>query len=335
MNHAAMHHAAITASLNYPSVTNGELPPVSRSHRHSLEPVSDGAWQRFSSPAVVDPLLRRAPKAHRHRCEAVLRGLNRRGFSQAWQDWILYRNFFAGQTNGLYLDIGTNDPLRISNSAFFDLCLGWRGVCFEPQERFHAAIRGNRSCALVPRCVLGQAANVSTAGTDGHFRVRGRRGNGGSEQMQCVGMAETLAGLDLRGRPIDLLTIDIEGSEPHVLSCMPFDELDIRAVLIETNKVDLRAVDAFFHQHGFVNYATLMQTDSTWLDNLYVKRSKLVVPEESEECSAEDRALTDCHGGGHWQPWALKPLSKEWGRCQIDQPRMTFAASVLWGVGVR
>eukprot|EP00964_Phaeocystis_antarctica_P078306 scaffold48705_cov90-Phaeocystis_antarctica.AAC.1 len=34
--------------------------------------VSDGAWQRFSSPAVVDPLLRRAPKAHRHRCEAVL-----------------------------------------------------------------------------------------------------------------------------------------------------------------------------------------------------------------------------------------------------------------------
>ena len=28
---------------------------------------------------------------------------------KAWQDWLLYRNFFAGQSEGLYLDIGTND----------------------------------------------------------------------------------------------------------------------------------------------------------------------------------------------------------------------------------
>ena len=45
------------------------------------------------------------------------------GFAQAWQDWFLWRNFFAGQTSDLYLDIGTNQAVTISNTFFFDHCL--------------------------------------------------------------------------------------------------------------------------------------------------------------------------------------------------------------------
>ena len=65
--------------------------------------------------------------------------------------------------------------------------------------------------------------------------------------MHCVGIRETLRNLNLQ-RPIDLLSIDIEGNEPSVLRCMPFDELSIRAIVVETAHVShLRDVDAFFH----------------------------------------------------------------------------------------
>ena len=81
-----------------------------------------------------------APAHVRELSENVLRGSGRPGFSQAWQDWLLYRNFFAGQRTGLYVDIGTNDAVKISNTVFFDVCLGWTGVCYEPQKAYHRAI---------------------------------------------------------------------------------------------------------------------------------------------------------------------------------------------------
>ena len=54
------------------------------------------------------------------------------------------------------------------------------------------------------------------------------------QRLQCVGLTEQLAALNLQGRAIDLLSIDIEGSEADALRCVPWAELDVRVVLIET-----------------------------------------------------------------------------------------------------
>lgn len=74
-------------------------------------------------------------------------------FAQFGQDLILYHNFFAHLTRpGFYLDLGTqeylaciwmtavlgsNDAVEWSNSLFFDKCLGWQGVCVEPNPAYH------------------------------------------------------------------------------------------------------------------------------------------------------------------------------------------------------
>lgn len=74
-------------------------------------------------------------------------------FAQFGQDLILYHNFFAHLTRpGFYLDLGTqayltcicmtasigsNDAAELSNSLFFDKCLGWQGVCVEPNPAYH------------------------------------------------------------------------------------------------------------------------------------------------------------------------------------------------------
>lgn len=55
-------------------------------------------------------------------------------WSQGYQEWYLYHNFFYGKINGKYLDIGAHKPFSLSNSVFFDKCLGWNGICVEPTE---------------------------------------------------------------------------------------------------------------------------------------------------------------------------------------------------------
>ena len=63
-----------------------------------------------------------------------------------------------GTGGGVYVDIAAHHFKRISNTyyffdvCFFDVCLGWRGVCVEANPVYHAGIRAHRSCDLVPQC---------------------------------------------------------------------------------------------------------------------------------------------------------------------------------------
>lgn len=248
---------------------------------------------------------------------------------------MLYRNFFAGQRRGLYLDVGTNAPIAISNTVFFDACLGWEGICFEPQSRYHATIRKERTCSLVPRCVLGRAANVTMSGSDVLARfdpsarrlanrrepgTRRKAAGGGPGSMSCVGVLEELARLRLRGRTVDLLSIDIEGSEPAVLRCLPWGEVDIRTVLIETDKADLRHVDAFFASHGYANVASIMrynrpQRTGTYLDHVYAKLpgGGLATPASGTHCSHEDKLQNKWCSG--WIQYDGAAPAAGWGAC--------------------
>ena len=109
---------------------------------------------------------------------------------------------------------------HLSNTFFFDKCLGWRGVCFEPQPQYHAPTRKSRSCHLVPHCVLGARKNVSFSGHGQKMSVVPaqpmRTPTSASQtaaEHQCVTAPEVLEPLGFGGPRggIDLLSIDVEG----------------------------------------------------------------------------------------------------------------------------
>ena len=247
-------------------------------------------------------LLNHVEPAYKNKCEAILRGENMT-FSQSWQDWTLYHNFFSRKRlwgTGFYVDFGTNDPEYISNTIFFDKCLGWKGLCIEMQEQYHAAIRLKRSCTLVPRCVLGAAANVSFQGGDGSASVRS---DGQGEQIACLGIKEVLELYNFPKR-FDFLSIDIEASEPSVLRCWDFTVVKPKVILMETNKHQQTFVDLFFHRHGYANVETVLAPDAErsdpaeggnpWLDNIYVK---------SREPLMHPQGWHTWPGPGHNNPW--------------------------------
>jgi len=120
------------------------------------------------------------------------------------------------------------------------------------------------------------------------------------------------------GAAIDLLSIDIEGAEADVLQCMPWDVLNVRVILIETNKHQQEWVDMFFSNHGYMNVATLLNNGSR-LDNVYVEipGGKFVTPTPwptpGAYCTAEDRVQNKwCHG---YMGWPADRFGSMWKAC--------------------
>ena len=188
----------------------------------------------------------------------------------------------------MYVEIGVWNPLLLSSTLFFDKCLGWRGVCFEANPKWHKAIRASRSCTLVPHCALGTAGSVRLA-TPAHGRqdagthvVRPGASLAHNEALtvreeRCVVASDELIRLGVNR--VDLLSVDVEGAEADVLRCFPLDALKVRAVLLETNRIQsMRSLDRFFHARGYVNRETFIEPSSNdgrthrgWLDNVFVR----------------------------------------------------------------
>ena len=200
----------------------GHQPRVADAGVGQIESTKQQPWRQQRAAASreqdIEELLRNVPDAYQHACREMLHG-NAYTFATAWQDWFVFHNVFPerlGWGNGTYLDIGTNEPVGGSNTFFFDKCLGWRGVCFEPQKLYHARIKENRSCSLVPRCVTSGGRSPPVAmvmsGVGAKARLVPASDLSRSDpEAACVDASEALLPLLGKSPLIDFISIDIEG----------------------------------------------------------------------------------------------------------------------------
>lgn len=305
---------------------------------------------------AIQQLMERIEPRYRPHCAMILRG-EAAMFSQAWQDWYLFHNLFSDRLtwgNGTYLDIGSNDPTFISNTLFFDKCLGWHGVCFEMQEAYREVTRRHRSCTLVPRCVFGHAINATFVGRGSgavlHETVDIRTSET-TPTVSCVVAGEqvrqSLTIPPTHPGHIDLISIDIESAENLVLRCFPLEQLRVHAVLIETNKHDLSAVDLWFHRRGYSNRETFLSGSkrqgphaASNLDHLYVRNSIPTVyppalaghpnvnelkihctPHHISGANDKKRDAYAAAGGANWcEPWHHWKRGTGFERVAVAQP---------------
>lgn len=67
-------------------------------------------------------------------------------YSQYQQDQFLWESFFSDKKNGFFVEVGADDGLRHSNSAFFEKHLDWKGICVEPRPSIFEKLCANRDC---------------------------------------------------------------------------------------------------------------------------------------------------------------------------------------------
>lgn len=167
-------------------------------------------------PSREDPLsglwLSRIEEPYRARCKAMLEG-EAVTFSQAYQDTFLYRNYFLDRAygQGFYVDIGSNDPFIISNTLFFEKCLGWSGLCIEPNPEYLPKYE-NRSCTLVSNCVYKEQKDMGFTHSKGVFAelvsIEDERSEG---TVTCKPLQQILHEQGVK--EVDFVSLDVEGAE--------------------------------------------------------------------------------------------------------------------------
>jgi len=121
----------------------------------------------------------------------------------------MYHSFFSRMEYGagFYVDVGANDPTKGSNTYFYDVCLGWKGICMEPNPMYAAAFKANRTCIHVKNCV-GPKAEVlhlsAEKGSKGWVSEQGKGINVLCRPLQDV-LAEHKVGMTHKGQRADRL----------------------------------------------------------------------------------------------------------------------------------
>lgn len=220
-------------------------------------------------------------------------------FMGQWgQDRFLVENVF-GEAPGLYVDVGTSHPFHLSNTAFLDSCLGWRGVCLEPNPRLHHVLRGLRTCSVVNACAWANETSFKFS-NDMELAARtsiedlkpSRPGEIPADlhpsetffEARCAPLHDLLQeGLVYVLKPeevhaaasgewkprIDLLSVDAEGAELEIFADFPFEAWDIRCIVIETSRRTSMAIDSLLLPLGFVKVAILGK------DAVYLSQSQM------------------------------------------------------------
>ena len=245
---------------------------------HRVVGCSESALQQLSAVDLnvfLSTGFRAADPTLQDHCVAVMRGLGAAD-AQFRQDVFLWRNFFAHMTlrgeKGFYVDSGANEPRNISNTFFFDRCLGWPGLCVEPNEEYHAAIATQRSCTLIKECITAKPSRLHMQLKAGLSKVtRNKR----AKPVHCNPLESMLHRAPGWTGQVSLWSLDVEGHEMVVLNGTRFDVTPTDVLLVEDNNIASRPLDRLMAQKGFLKAAQLP------IDSVYVARRRDVCWPES------------------------------------------------------
>lgn len=182
-------------------------------------------------------------------------------FSQFGEDRLLSQ-FLGSVRGGLYVEVGCNDPVRLSNTwTLYER--GWSGLVIDANPDCIRKFKRVRPRDIAICSVVSDSGHevdfyfcdeplISGIGakTDGAWQRTNR--NARIEKRSVVRLDE-LIGEHLEGQAIDLLCVDVEGHELQVLSSLDLAETSPTLILVEMHDFDLK------RQKGSPVYRHLLQ----------------------------------------------------------------------------
>ena len=191
------------------------------------------------------------------------------------------------KNNGFFIELGANDGIAQSNTAYFEFFRGWKGLLIEPsQEKYE------QCCKNRPNSIVKHYACVDNSYQQHHIlgdftgslmsSVNGSRLN--SSNLVSVPTITLERLLDQYVNPcqiIDLLSLDTEGYELPILRGFNLDKYRPRYMLIEIYTKDFNEIVSFLLSHNYIlhsnfsNYslATNPHWDGTHNDYLFVDKN--------------------------------------------------------------
>lgn len=156
--------------------------------------------------------------------------------SQCGQDMFI-DFLFGNKEDGVFIDIGGNDPVKINNTYYFEK-KGWSGLAFEPLQKYQDKWKQERTTPCLP-IALGDADK------DVVFREMNQDYLSGVEGVNIEEIQKLLADgqvnvvnetvvkqrmlkdvlAERNIKDIDFISLDVEGSELQVLKGIDFQKV--------------------------------------------------------------------------------------------------------------
>eukprot|EP00960_Hanusia_phi_P038608 753509-Hanusia_phi.AAC.8 len=204
------------------------------------------------------------------------------------QDCFLHQ-IFGNKRNGIFVDVGSTDGFSFSNTFYFEQQLNWTGLCFEPNANTYDTLKRVRSKSKCYNACVGNTTGVKKfvqctgytrmlsglleCMSDEHIRRIDREIMvfGGTKSVVDVNVV-TLADIFRQEnfQNVDLLSIDTEGAELHVLRGVDWDKINISIIILEMldrNSQESREIFDFLHDRGYSQIGYVCQDIAFWLSS--------------------------------------------------------------------
>jgi len=163
---------------------------------------------------------------------------------QFGEDSYLRKTIFCDDKTGVFVELGGRDGLLHSNTRFYEECLGWKGAMLEAKPGEYASLCRNRpevasfnmaaGCQEVKKMdFVGNSGSGSSGLADfmtAEHRQKWNKG-GTTSTVDCGPLDDALAARGIR--EVDLLSLDVEGAEFHVLKEFKWDVVRVHVLLYE------------------------------------------------------------------------------------------------------
>jgi len=207
-------------------------------------------------------------------------GLLRNGaslYAQHKEEPVL-RHFFKDRRGGVFLDVGCYKWRELSTTYYLEHHLGWTGIAIDALADFRGGWKRNRPGSRFFQYVVSDhsgdevvfyeaegAEGVSSTSREWILDFYAKQFPNGKPDIREQ-RVPTITLDDLLDREgvteIDLLSMDIEGSEPAALAGFDIERFHPELVLIEVRGENESPVMTYFNSHGYERIDAYLAHDS-------------------------------------------------------------------------
>lgn len=184
---------------------------------------------------------------------------------------LIIRDFFQDRQGGVFLDVGAWHPIQASNTYYLEHHLGWTGIAIDALKEMAPRWKRNRPRSRFLNYIVTDQAGAlkpffRVEFTDISAVTRPRLGPGGKPVASTAVMVPTITltrALDDQGvKKIDLLSMDIEGSEMPALAGFDIDRFHPELACVESKPKNREALLAYFKRHGYRRIEKYLKYDT-------------------------------------------------------------------------
>jgi FkbM family methyltransferase len=231
----------------------------------------------------------------------------------------LVRQYFGNAGRGFFVEVGANEPASIHSETWHLEQMGWRGILIEPNRALYDELVRQRPSSRVYNVACSAPAKVGAAELKIPYVADGTIDTGKAaleveidhagfpayriETVNVVTLDSILAENSVSG--IDLLSIDVEGTELDVLKGLDLKRYRPRLILVEDKLV-------YLNKHRWLKRNGYRLVKRTLFNNWYIPEHEPFALSSAKEqlvlfkklyLSLLPRKIKECFKMGNLRPF--------------------------------